>query len=427
MFSSFRMNLRVIGFLSLVIGVSAVACDTIPLFAPTSATITLSAPKRALALGETVTLTAVVVKQANTTVQNGTLVTFVTTLGSVTPAQVETVDGVATATFSAGSTSGTATVTATSGTVGASTGSSGNSGTGGGSTTTTAANVIQFTIGAANAAGVIVTASPTTVPSTGGSSQITALVRDSLGSPLKGVPVAFSTTAGTLSATSALTDTTTGQATVTLTTAVSAVVTATAGSSSSGTTTTPLTATVNVTVATPATLALAVAPSSPVAGQPVTLTITPTITTGNPAPQVSVDWGDGSTVQLGTVGAAVVTSHTYNAPGSYTITVHGTALGETTTSSTGVAVGASSVTVTAAAMAGNTKGFTFTITPVATANPTDVKIDFGDGSAPLDLGAITTPTTVNRIYGAAGQYTVKVTQTNANGTTSTAVVVVTAT
>jgi PKD repeat protein len=69
----------------------------------------------------------------------------------------------------------------------------------------------------------------------------------------------------------------------------------------------------------------------------------------------------------------------------------------------------------------------FTVTPAATANPQNVRIDFGDGSEEVDLGAVTSATTVTRRYSSAGQYTVRVTQTNVNGTTSTAVIVITAT
>ena len=71
--------------------------------------------------------------------------------------------------------------------------------------------------------------------------------------------------------------------------------------------------------------------------------------------------------------------------------------------------------------------FVFTVTPAASANPQNVRIDFGDGSEEVDLGAVTSATTVTRRYGSAGQYTVRVTQTNVNGTTSTAVIVITAT
>jgi PKD repeat protein len=67
------------------------------------------------------------------------------------------------------------------------------------------------------------------------------------------------------------------------------------------------------------------------------------------------------------------------------------------------------------------------VTPAAAANPKNVRIDFGDGSDPIDMGAVTSATTITKRYSSPGQYTVRVTQENVNGTSSTAVVVVTAT
>src|SRR5262245_37513838 len=148
MFSSFLMPARIptlLSFAALIFVASS--CDKIPLFAPTASTIVLSAPKRTLALNETVTVTAVVQKESGQPVQNGTTVMFTTTLGSLSPVSAETTNGIATVVFSAGSTSGTADVTATSGLAGSAGGSTSTSG--GGSTTAT--NVLKFTIGAADA------------------------------------------------------------------------------------------------------------------------------------------------------------------------------------------------------------------------------------------------------------------------------------
>src|SRR5687767_2429941 len=189
MFSSFRMHLRALGVFFLTAAVAATACDKIPLFAPSESTITLSAPKRSLQLNETVELTAVVLESNGQPVQNGTSVRFTTTLGSVAPAEVETRNGVATAIFSAGTASGTAEVRATSGAAGSAS-SGGNGGTGG---TSTATNLLTFTIGGANATSLVASASPSTVSSAGGTSTITASVIDSLGNPVRGVQVTFST------------------------------------------------------------------------------------------------------------------------------------------------------------------------------------------------------------------------------------------
>jgi hypothetical protein len=54
---------------------------------------------------------------------------------------------------------------------------------------------LALTIGAAAAEAMTVTATPAELPSTGGSSTITAAVIDGSGNRLVGVPVTFSTTA----------------------------------------------------------------------------------------------------------------------------------------------------------------------------------------------------------------------------------------
>ncbi len=71
---------------------------------------------------------AIVIESAGTPVHNGTQVVFSTTLGTFTPPEVETLNGVATTIFQAGSISGTTRINAYSG--GTSTGS-GNSSSGG--------------------------------------------------------------------------------------------------------------------------------------------------------------------------------------------------------------------------------------------------------------------------------------------------------
>src|SRR4029079_12022917 len=76
---------------------------------------------------------------------------------------------------------------------------------------------LKITVGAAAAGRISVTASPTTVPLTGGTSAISATVSDTSGNPLRDVPVTFSTTAGTLSSAVASTDVN-GAATTSLTT-----------------------------------------------------------------------------------------------------------------------------------------------------------------------------------------------------------------
>ena len=73
------------------------ACDSVPLTSPTGSTITMTSDRTVLPLNGVATLRAVVVESAGTPVQNGTSVTFSSTLGSVEPFEAKTVNGIATA------------------------------------------------------------------------------------------------------------------------------------------------------------------------------------------------------------------------------------------------------------------------------------------------------------------------------------------
>jgi hypothetical protein len=97
---------------------ATVACDT--LVAPVASTISLSATEVKVLPGGSTEVVAVVVEEAGTPVHDGTVVRFTTTLGRVEPEEAKTRDGVARATFTAGSTTGTAKVTASSGAAAAS-------------------------------------------------------------------------------------------------------------------------------------------------------------------------------------------------------------------------------------------------------------------------------------------------------------------
>jgi len=104
-------------FLSLVLLVIAAtaACDSSPLTAPVASTISISALDTSVVPGGSTEVTAVVIEEAGTAVHDGTQVRFTATLGRVEPETVETRDGVARATFTAGTTTGTAKVSASSG------------------------------------------------------------------------------------------------------------------------------------------------------------------------------------------------------------------------------------------------------------------------------------------------------------------------
>lgn len=373
----------------LVTGLLA-ACDKVPLLAPTNSTITLSASTRAVPVNGSTGLSAFVTESSGTAVQNGTTVRFTTTLGSVQPAETQTVNGLAVATFLAGTSSGVADVRATSG---------GATGTGAAST----ANLVQITVGAAAVTGVVVQANPSSVPASGGSVEIVATATGTNNLSLGGVGVTFSTTAGTLSAVTATTDSN-GQARVTLATNRAATVTARVGSSSG---------TVDVTVSATASVTLTTAPASPTTGQPVTLTVTPATGT---APSVIVTWGDGASTNMGLVSAAQSVTHAYSNAGSYTITATATDNGNTFSTSTSVTVAPLTVGLTVSlatvASVGSTATFTATVTG---GTPQTFEWTFGDDSDPVK----TTAGTTSHVYTQNKTYTATVTVTTTDGRTVT--------
>ncbi len=407
------MGLTKLALRSTLIGVVALiaACDKVPLLAPANSTITLAANATTVPTNGSVGLTAFVNESGGTPVQNGTTVRFTTTLGTVTPSEAQTTNGVAVATFQAGTSSGVAEVHAISG---------GAAGTSGSGTTATTTNVVRITVGSAAASKITVRANPSTVPASGGTVDISASVTGGANAtdnnPVPGVPVSFSTTAGILSSPTAITDQN-GVAQVTLSTTKKATVTASAGAA------TPATVDVNANPA--ASVTLAVSPASPAVGQPVLLTVTPAADT---TPNVVVDWGDGSSSSLGTVRSAQTIGHSYRSPGNFGITAVANQDGITFQTSTAVTVAPPpSVAVSVTPSSGTTlTTFVFTVTPATANGVKDVTIDFGDGDS-IDLGAITSASTVSHRYGSVGSYSVKTSETDGSGNTTSAVTVVTVT
>ena len=91
----------------------SVACQKVPLLAPTGSTITLTSLATALPANGSTDIIAQVIEPAGTPPHAGTHVTFSTTLGTIQPAEAETdINGQARVKFIAGGASGTATITA---------------------------------------------------------------------------------------------------------------------------------------------------------------------------------------------------------------------------------------------------------------------------------------------------------------------------
>ena len=192
--------------IGLLAALVAGSCDKVPLFAPTESTITLTASRLALAANDTAEVAATVIEQSGTPAQNGTAVTFTTTLGTIEPREALTNGGTATVLLRAGTQSGTATVGAFSG--------------------GTRADDITILIGVTQT--VILNVTPRSQPFVGGDVDVIAVVHDANGNPLQGISVVFTADAGVLSPPTAVTDGT-GEASTTLTTTQETIVTADAG------------------------------------------------------------------------------------------------------------------------------------------------------------------------------------------------------
>jgi PKD repeat protein len=278
------------------------------------------------------------------------------------------------------------------------------------------ANAIPVSVGGAAAGQVNVRSEPPTVPVTGGTTQIVALVADGSGNRLQGAPVTFSATNGSLSANSAITDAN-GEARVLLTTNRESTVSAIVGSRT-GSTTVRAISLPSVTIALAGTV-------QPEVGVATTFTVTPaTTTTGNPLRNVVVDFGDGSSENLGAISGATSVSHNYTQPGTYRVTATATDVDGLT--------GSSSIVIQVNERSSVSVSMTALPNPVSISNPVQQGLvefnanaqappgsniqsyqwDFGDGG-----GAFTTGGTTNHRYTVPGTYTARVIVRSTNGQT----------
>ena len=408
------------------------SCESSPLLAPTRSTISLIASAQRAPLNSEVELLATVQEDSGNAVQDGTLVTFTTTLGTLVPRQATTVRGTARTILQTGSISGTATINASSGNARTSSGGASGSTSGTATSTTTPGTNVQILIGAAAASRVSLAARPGTVSSSGGTAEIIAGVFDDAGNPITGVAVSFSTDQGTLSASIVTTDRN-GEARTTLTTNKKSTVTARVGGGGGGTGTgtgggtsgDARSATVTVDVNAAPSLSIGtISPANPTVGQTISFTVTPAI---NTTLDVNVDFGDGTSQNLGRINSVQTVTHTYTSAGTYTIRVTGrdAGTGETVTSTTAVTVGNRpplSVTITATpgtAVPGRGQPWTFTanVTP-ATGGADQVESytwNFGDGS-----GATTSGNSTTHVYSSSnnGRTVVTVTVRTVDGRTA---------
>jgi adhesin/invasin len=389
------------------------ACDKVPLLAPTGTVITLFPAASTVPINGQVEIVATVIENgttaappsggtgasgasgggsttttsstgAGTPVQNGTVVTFTTTLGRIEPTEARTNNGQVHVQFIAGGQSGTATITAFSG------GASG--------------RIENLKVGSAAAERVILTATPQTLGASGGASDIAARVEDVSGLGLVGLPVNFTADAGTLSAGTSTTDSN-GVAHVTLTTTRKSTVTANVAGK---------TATVIVDL-NPRTGISITPPTGQVSAQQAAV-FTVNVATGANIRNVSINWGDGTTTNLGAISASTAVQHTYDADGTFTVTATATdASGFSESTSTVIRVQpAQPPGVTLIASNSNPRvGQIITFTATVTGNTSAIQSfdwDFGDGTT-----ARTTSPQITKSYATTGTKVIRVTVNQASG------------
>lgn len=368
--------------LSLVTG--AVSCAKVPLLAPTGTVINLTVQSATAALNSSVNIIAVLIENgqqgqggtgttatstsqtgAGTPVQDGTVVSFSTSIGTIEPAEVKTVNGKVSVVLKTSGESGTATITAYSG---------------------GAKSTAQIKIGAANAKTVTVSASPQNLPSTGGTSVISALVVDENGNGLAGATVIFTTDKGSLSSASALTNQN-GIATATLTTTGAAKVNATINA---------ITGTVNVGLASAASLKLQVPTAVQTISTPVSFTVSNESTSSVRLTNVSISYGDGATQPIGVLSGSQTVTHFYSSTGIFNITVSGldpdgvpaTQFGQIAV--TGLTIDLTPPSTTLGVVPRNTlASFVAKVTP-GTPSIQYYDWDFGDGTTGRTVSATTT-------------------------------------
>jgi adhesin/invasin len=365
-------------------------CDKVPLTSPTGSTVTLTISSTSIPINGTAQVTAAVIESAGTAVHDGTMVTFVGALGNFAPPEAPTVGGVARTIFTATG-SGTAKIGAFSGAA--------------------KATEVEVKVGGAAAEKVTVRTEPSAIPQTGGTVTVIAAVTDASGNPLPNTPINFTVDQGSLSSSSSTTDAN-GDARVTLTTNRTTKITANVAGKTAEFTVTALAA---------PSVAITGCTATQSVGVAVNCTITPTVATGgSPIQNLTVNWGDSTGEQpLGGNTGATSASHTYTAPGSFTMTAAATDLNSQrgTASITFVVnrvLPTGTLAVPDTGVVGVPVAMTFT-PPSAPSQPiSNVTIEFGDGGT-RNLGAVTGATAFTRTYGTEGGYTVTAVITDASG------------
>jgi hypothetical protein len=400
----------------------ASACDKVPLLAPTGSVISLFATANTVPLNSEIEIVANVIENgvtqsgngttgtpgttttgtttpgAGTPVQNGTLVSFTTTIGRIEPSEARTNNGQVRVKFISGAQSGTATITAFSG------GASG--------------KLENLKVGSAGVERVLISASPQTLGPSGGTSTITARVEDVSGTGLAGIPVTFTTDAGSLSPSSSTTDSF-GNATTTLNTSRAAKVTANVAGKTAD-------VSVGLNPRTGITLA---GPTTPVsAGVPATFTVGVGATAN--IRDVTIDFGDGERRSLGAISGSTTIQHTYLEPGTFNVSAtanEASGFNETVSTAVTILPGQPPAVIITASntnpSVGETVIFTATVSG-ATSTVLRYEWNFGNGAVPATAETTGNRATASYLNTGTKIITVRVVQaTGPSGDGQTAIVV----
>lgn len=361
------------------------ACDRAPLTAPTDSQVVLFASSTVVALNGSVEITANVLEPGGIPVQNGTQVNFVTTLGSLQPAEARTQGGRATVRLNAGATSGVARISAF---------------TGGAS-----AEGLEVRVGASAATRIALSASQGSLPPGGGTTEILAVVSDDENRRLPGVPVTFSANAGALRDTTVVTDQF-GEARTVLTATRETIVTATVGA---------VTQTLTVRVTSEPLITLSGPATAIGEGENAIFSVGVQVgANGDPIREVTINFGDGDVQSLGALTGTRSVSHIYQRAGTYRVEVTATDTGGVTArSATTVTVEQRAIAVTLLASPSLSPSVNtpvqFTASATSTAgNITGYTWSFGDGTTRFTSGPST-----SHVYGSTGRKFVRVEVTNA--------------
>lgn len=365
------------------------ACKMGSLTAVDGSVLNITANPTVVAPGGTSEIRVVGFKPSGTPLPDGTVIFFSTDLGSV-PASAKIRDGYALVTYRApANRSGTAKVEASSGI-----------------NSDNQANKVETTIliGSTAVKHVEVSASPGSLPPSGGQVLITVLVKDENHNPVPGVTVSLATDKGSLSSSTGMVSDSNGRVTAWLTTTETAKVTVYAGSVNG-------TVSIAVTDNQAPTSDFTFSPTTPKVGESIYFNGYGSSDSDGYIRKYHWEFGDGTTA------TGVRTSHIYNNDGTYNVTLvveDNYGLLGSKTSSVTVSNGDSPVAAFTANPQGSNKvAFDASLSTDKDDNIIKYEWSFGDGSSGSGLS-------ITHTYASTGTFTVVLKVTDEKGNTGTA-------